>query len=309
MVGAFFTLILCLMRVLFSYSLAALLLFGSCSQAQSEKSPHEPKGSSGKKHKKESLENRFTEAAVPGLKRLGQLEGVQESSGLALGQPGTYYTMGDQGNPPILYQVDGDGKLLKEVRLSATNEDWESITHSPDGTLFVADAGNNNNSRRDLTIYRVNPAQPDAVGQIHFTYPDQQEFPPKKKQRNFDCEASVWHDGQIYLFTRDRGSKAISKVYTVPDKPGTYTARRVASLSIPDEVTDASISPNGRQLVLMGSEQMFVLKGTSLSSLLKAKPRRIALPGAGQTEGVLFTDDQTLLISSEQGSLYQYKMP
>lgn len=297
------------MRSMFGYSLAAMLLFGSCSQAQSEKSADEPKGSSGKKHKKESLENRLTADAVPGLKRLGQLEGVQESSGLAMGQPGTYYTMGDQGNPPILYKIDADGKLLDEVRLSASNEDWESITHSTDGTLFVTDAGNNDNNRRDLTIYRVNPAQPSVVGEIHFTYPDQQEFPPKKKQRNFDCEASVWHDGQIYLFTRDRGSKAISKVYTVPDKPGTYTARRVASLSIPDEVTDASISPDGRQLALMGSEQMFVLKGASMSSLLKAKPRRIALTGAGQTEGVLFTDDQTLLISSEQGSLYQYKMP
>ena len=246
------------------------------------------------------------------LEKAGELEGVPESSGLALtGQPGTFYTFGDDGNPPIIFKVDNTGKLLQTIRLpSAVNHDWESLSRDNSGHYFIADAGNNNSDRRDLNIYRFRPGAPDQVGAIHFAYPDQKDFPPKKKARNFDCEASVWYGGRIYLFTKDRGQHETSKVYTVPDRPGTYRADLVAKLAINGQVTDACLSPNGRRLLLMGREEMFLLEGADLPAILRndSKPRRISLKDAGQTEGVVFTDDNTLYISTEQGSLYKYKL-
>ncbi len=53
---------------------------------------------------------------------------------------------------------------------------------------------------------------------------------------------------------------------------------------------------------------MFLYEGDSFQTLLKSTPQRIALPGAGQTEGIVFTDNQTLVISTEEGSLYQYSL-
>ena len=251
-------------------------------------------------------------AGATGLKKAGVLEGVHESSGLALtGQPGTFYTFGDDGNPPIIYKVDATGRLRQTIRLPrAVNRDWESLSRDNRGNYFIADAGNNDSDRRNLVIYRFRPENPDQVGPINFSYPDQKEFPPKKKERNFDCEASVWYQGNIYLFTKDRGQHETSKVYTVSDRPGTYQAKPVAKLSISGEVTDASLSPNGRRLVLMGRQEMFVLDGADLPDILRNgnKPRRISLKDAGQTEGVVFTDDTTLYISTEQGSLYTYKL-
>ena len=300
----------------------ALLLATACSQAQSDsdnnaadteasagKSKSKKKDKDKGKGKESSLEDRMIDAAVPGLRRVGSLSGVPESSGLAPGpQPDTYYSFGDNGNPPTLYQLDGTGRVTNEVLIGAKNRDWESLSRGLQGTYFIGDCGNNESDRRDLRILRVNPTTPQQVGTIAFTYPDQLEFPPKKKERNFDCEATIWHEGKVWLFTKDQNERT-SNVYTVPDLPGTYTAQRVASIAIPGRVTDVALSPDGHQLVLLGRSELFILKGNSWADLLKAPPQRIDLAGTGQTEGVEFKNPQTLLISTEQGGLFEYTLP
>ncbi|MDQ2771983.1 MAG: esterase-like activity of phytase family protein [Bacteroidota bacterium] len=248
---------------------------------------------------------------VAGLRTVGSVAGVvPESSGLAPAAPaGTYYSFGDSGNPPRLFHLDATGHLLGTVDVGAPNIDWESLSRDPRGNYYVGDCGNNNNSRRDLAIYRFRPEQPGQVGAIRFTYPDQAAFPPAKEQRNFDVEASLWHDGQVWLFTKDRGQQRISKVYTVPDQPGRYTARLVTSLAIPGQVTDAALRPDGHRLVLLARGELFVLDGNTWADILKARPRQFSLAGAGQTEGAVFKDNQTLLLTTEQGAVYEYKLP
>ena len=304
------------MRTFLMLSALLIMLGGSsCSQAQSEegdsKTRKESKkgGKKNKKDKEESLENRFIDAAIPGLSKLTMLTDIPESSSLARGEePGTFYTNADAGNSPTLYKVNEQGKLLQKIELPVANHDWESLAQDDKGNLYVADAGNNNNSRQNLVIYRLKPSAPQQVSQIPFSYADQTEFPPKKTNRNFDCEASLWHAGKLYLFTKDRAEQQTSKVYTLSDQPGQQTAQLIAKLAIPGEVTDASLSPDGRRLALLGREELFLLEGSNLNAILKATPRRVELTGAGQTEGIVFTDDQTLIISTEQGSLYQYKL-
>lgn len=300
-------------------ALLGVLSSSSCSQAQSEdptakthkdsKKGGKKDGKKGKKNKEDTLENRFIDAAVPGLTKIGTMSRVPESSSLALAeQPGTFYTNADAGNSPTLYKVNTEGKLLQEIDLPVANHDWESLAKDDKGNLYVVDAGNNNNSRKNLVIYRLNPAAPQQVSKISFAYADQTEFPPKKDDRNFDCEASIWHAGKLYLFTKDRAQQSTSKVYMLTDQPGQQTAKLIAKLAIPGEVTDANLSPDGKRLALLGREELFILEGSDLNAILKAKPRRIDLGGAGQTEGLVFTDNQTLIISTEQGSLYQYKL-
>lgn len=287
----------------------------SCSQAQPNEDSRTEEPSTvqqgkkgGKKSDKKKGKIATLEEAVVGLRHVGSMKGlVPESSGLALtGEPNTFYTHGDDGNTPIIYKITAEGKLLDQIELSEPNNDWESLARDNQGIIYVGNCGNNNNDRRDLSIYRVDMRTPRQVGKIKFSYPDQTAFPPPKKERNFDCEATLWHDGQLYLFTKDRGQQRTSKVYSLPDKPGTYQAKRVTELAIPGMVTDANLSPNGRRLVLMAREEMYVYQGASFAAILKATPERIPLPKAGQTEGVVFIDDNTLLISTEQGDLYKY---
>jgi len=299
-----------IMPSLLTTALLAGTLLSSCNSTPAEQSATDftttqpDQGKKGKKNKKDKK----SKSKDVELNQVGDLEEVRESSGLALADtPGAFYTFSDAGNPPIVYKVSDTGKLLGTLRLSATNHDWESIARDNQGYYYLADAGNNSNDREDLTILRFRPKTPNQVEKINFSYADQTEFPPKKGDRNFDVEASIWHQNQLYLFTKDRATSSTSKVYTLPDKPGTYKAKLLTKLSIPGQVTDANLSPNGRRLVLMGREEMFVLEGNSLADALKATPRQISLKGAGQTEGVVFTDDNTIYISTEQGNLYKYE--
>ena len=280
-----------------------LLLTASCSEAQSDKAGGAAKGGDRRKDKDAA-------AAIAGLRRVGSLKDVvPESSGLAPAASGHYFSFGDDGNLPVLYEITGEGRLVRKIDVGADNTDWESLSRDDQGNYYLGDCGNNESMRRDLAIYRVRLDNPKQVGKISFSYPDQNEFPPKKKQRNFDCEATLWHDGQVWLFTKDRGQSSTSKVYTVPDQPGEYTAKKVTSLAIPGEVTDAALRADGRRLVLLGRGELFILDGNSWADILKATPRQVALTGAGQTEGAVFKDDNTLLISTEQGGLYEYKLP
>ena len=294
----------------------ALLLTASCSQAQSDEKKfanNHSVNTSGKGESKggDRHKDKAAAAEIPGLRQIGTLKGVvPESSGLAPGATSqSYYSFGDGGNAATLYEISGSGQLVRTLEVGAPNDDWESLSRDPQGNYYLGNCGNNESARRDLSIYRLRLDNPQQVGKINFTYPDQTEFPPSKKLRNFDCEASLWHDGKVWLFTKDRGQDRTSNVYTVPDQPGTYTATKITGLAIPGQVTDAALRSDGRRLVLLGRGELFILDGDSWADILKATPRQVSLEGAGQTEGAVFKDNNTLLISTEQGALFEFTLP
>ena len=78
---------------------------------------------------------------------------------------------------------------------------------------------------------------------------------------------------------------------------------------MPGQVTDVALSPSGRCLVLLGRGELFIFDGNSWADILKATPRQIDLSGAGQTEGVAFKNETTLVISTEEGGLYEFTLP
>ena len=293
-------------------ALALLLTTSACSQAQPDTTADSPGTETTAPRKGDDRrKDKAAAAEITGLTKVGSLKGtVPESSGLAPADGSqSYFSFGDDGNSATLYEITSTGKLVRSLEVPAANHDWESLSRDGRGNYYIGDCGNNESDRRDLKIYKYRPDAPQAVGTIAFNYPDQREFPPKKKQRNFDCEASLWHEGQVFLFTKDRTQERTSNVYSVPDQPGTYTAKMVTSLAIPGQVTDAAIRADGHRLVLLGRSELFILDGNSWPEILKATPREISLNGAGQTEGVVFKDDNTLLISTEKGDLYEYQLP
>lgn len=287
------------MRILISLLLVASLSF-ACS-AQDEKGGKKKKGAGIPKAKV---------IDVPGLTRTGSLQGVRESSGIALGTlAGTFWTHGDHGSRPELYQVNWQGERLQTVPVpGATAVDWEGLAHDDKGRLYIGDLGNNANDRRDLTIYRFDPATPEATAaRIQVRYADQQEFPPAdKRARNFDCEALLWRGGKLYLFTRDRGQHTSCRLYELPDAPGEAVAKYVGTYELEGEISGADLSPDGRQLALVGHGKLFLVALPSTSQLLGGTVRTIPLPGAGQTEGVAYADARTLIITAEQGTVYRY---
>ncbi|QCR20928.1 hypothetical protein [Pontibacter sp. SGAir0037] len=237
-------------------------------------------------------------------------EEVKESSGIvALPEQGQFLTHNDAGNKPQLYQLSSEGKIVKTFKLNVPNVDWEDLAKDNKGNLYIADTGNNANKRKELAIYKTSLNNPSKAEAIRFTYEDQEEYPPSKKEMNFDCEAIFWHDGSLYLISKDRGRKETAKIYQLPDQPGNYKAKLLGSHKLQTQITGASISPEADKVALVSNEKLHLFRNVDdPAAFYKGDYKEIDLSGTGQTEAVDFIDANTLIMTSESGSLYQYKL-
>ena len=250
-------------------------------------------------------------SAPASLEKLAKLpNAVEESSGLvALPQKGQYLTHNDAGNKPYLYKINEAGELVETIKLKLKNVDWEDLAQDDKGYVYIAETGNNNNNRRELSIYKLKPESPQQVQTIRFTYEDQKQYPPAKKDRNFDVEAIFYSNGSIYLVSKDRGRQATAKVYKVPAKAGNYTAKLIGSHSLRAEITGADISPAEDKVALLSEGKVHLFTGfDSPETFYDGKYNELRLKDAGQTEGIAFEDEATLVITSEGGNLYRYRL-
>ncbi|MFC6998556.1 NHL repeat-containing protein [Rufibacter roseus] len=236
---------------------------------------------------------------------------VVESSGLELAeQAGTYWTHNDAGNAPVLYKINEKGKLIDQITVPGTqNNDWEDLAKDTKGYLYIADTGNNNNKRRTLSIYKVSPKAGFKAQVINYTYQDQPEGKIPKKDRNFDCEAIFWYNSKLFLISKDRGSAKTAKLYQLPDQPGTHVAKLISKTELPGMVTSADVSPNGRHLAVLTYGKVYLYPVPKNSTqFMSQKPKILELQETGQVEAVAFKDNQTILISNEEGSLFKYSL-
>lgn len=240
--------------------------------------------------------------------QVGQLPPqIHETSGLILGEKeGKLWTHNDGGNPAEIYEVDPKGTVLRTLPLSPlVNKDWEDIAKDDRGNLYLADVGNNANNRRDLVIYKFHPLTPERVESIRVRYADQRAFPPAADSLNFDCEAVVWHQNKLYLFSKNRSkTDRMVKMYAVPDTAGSYEATPQDSVYSHAMVTGADVSPDRKTLALLtyGKVLLFdISQGMSF-----ARPTYCLKIARGQTEAIAFINNTDFVISNERkGQLWK----
>ena len=242
------------------------------------------------------------------IKQIGKMAKaeVPESSGLALTSDGTFWTHADGGNKPELYQVNAAGKLLETLAIPhASNLDWEDLARDEAGNLYIGDFGNNAHNRRNLRVFRVNEKNPSQVDTIRFSYADQKAFPPAKKDRNFDCEAFFYRQGNLYLFTKDWGRKGIVKVYKVPATPGTYEIPVLDQIRISTMITAADINPTGDKIALLGYGSIYLFDITSTDAFFKGKKYCLRFGKSGQAEALVFVDKNNFIFTNEGGKIFK----
>lgn len=241
---------------------------------------------------------------------LPEVSGLAPFNGLVIGH-------NDSGNPAKLFFLEtSDGQIVHEIDvINGPNHDWEDLAHN-ESHLFIADVGNNAGNRQNLGIHRIPWTAFDlnqsttvlADGTIYFRYPEQTSF--SVDRHNFDCEASIYWNGHIYLFMKHRGDNMTS-MYRVTAEPGPQQdAQLLGAFNSSGRITAADINEDGSEVILLGylrSGNCFVWKLSDFEPgqfLAGRKERFVIGPFAqfGQMEGIVYSNDGGAYICSEEVS-------
>lgn len=262
------------------------------------------------------------------LEQVGAVpEELRESSGLAISrtQPGVLWSHNDSGDGPNLYAIDISGKLLAVFRVTgAMARDWEDIAAGPcpDGVatpaqsscLFIADTGDNDQVRPDVSIYIiVEPRVADvassstvAARTLRFRYPS----------GSTDAEAlAVRPNGDLTIVSKGR-----SGTINFYNLPAASIAKAIASGEVvtlqfagntgirPDQrigrlATAAAVSPDGMTLAVRTYYEVYFFKLATRRGETRWEDvgQTCALGDAEpQGEGIDYLDARTLLLTSER---------
>jgi hypothetical protein len=251
---------------------------------------------------------------------------LKEVSGIALSQDQkTIWAIEDAGNKNVVYGLNRQGELITDVLVeNAENNDWEDITKDATGSIYIGDFGNNENDRQNLSILKLDlktdsQKSTKVIQTTKFHYEGQTEFPPKKSNLLYDCEAFVEKDGSFYLFTKNRskGFDGTFLVFQIPNKEGDFEAKLVGKLKLEGGYSDAAITSatinSKNQIVLLNHKNINVLSAFTANDFSSAKIQKTPLNHNSQKEAIVFVDDKTLLIADEKdkktgGNVYQFSL-
>jgi hypothetical protein len=238
---------------------------------------------------------------------------LKEVSGWVFVNDSTLVAHNDSGNHPILYVLNTDGTIRHEALLEGTeNVDFEDITADNKGNLYLGDFGNNNNTRKDLVIWKIRTRDvlnnETVTGKaIFFSYADQEEFPPSAAERYYDAEALAYHRDSLYIFTKCRTDPFDGKcmIYRLPVTPGTHTAKRKTYLKtgkrgwLKDSVTAADIR-NGELYLLTYTKMLIYTLGKDGKGIFKTQ---ISMLPISQKEALAVHKNGKIYVTDERQKL------
>lgn len=176
---------------------------------------------------------------------------LDETSGLArsMRDADLLWAVNDDG-APVLYGIGRDGRKRGKVEIrKAGHRDWEDLAaFELDGIpyLLVADVGDNDARRRDVTVYVVEEPDPgddtiDVAWEFDFSYPD--------GPRDTEAVAVDAREGRIYVLSKRDIPPRLYSLPLRPDGDERLTAEflaRLDSLPLPtrNDVNAAPLTDN-----------------------------------------------------------------
>lgn len=190
---------------------------------------------------------------------------LPEASGLAIGTAGKLWMHNDSGAPELI-AVDPNGTVAGRLTLTGARvNDWEALAAGPCGSgscLFVGDIGDNEASRKQITIYRL-PQPANASGSaraeaINATYPDGAH----------DAETLlVAPDGTLFIVTKgDTGPIGLYRFPGTTPAGATVRLEKVGKTLVDrprndQRVTDGAFSSDGKWVVLRTNTALTFYRG------------------------------------------------
>ena len=230
---------------------------------------------------------------------------IPESSGLAASAD-ALWTVNDGGSRLRVFQLDRSCRVRRTIEAGLDPYDVEDLARAADGTLWLADTGDNGFNRKTVAVERL---RPDGTAELfRLTYPDGPH----------DAEALLLDSsGRLYIATKE---PLTSTVYT-PDRQLSASRptplRQVAAVALAPTgtaggpgtagqvlVTGGAVSADGRQVVLRTYTDAYVWSAPERdveAALRSGDRRRIPLPATAQGEAVAFSADGRALLTSTEG--------
>lgn len=175
-----------------------------------------------------------------------------------------FWLINDSGNDPIIYKLDSTGSIIHSIYIRGKNIDWEDLTKDDQGNIYIGDFGNNENKRVDLKIYILPYEQLsyDTITPqvINFKYENQTSFPPAEGKLDFDCESMIWTNHSLHFFSKNRSKSKQTKIYKIPAATGNYTAVLKDSILTNGWITSATLTTDGKNLLLLSKKAIYVIK-------------------------------------------------
>lgn len=224
---------------------------------------------------------------------------ITESSGLARSTrfAGVVLTHNDKGDGARYFAVGTDGYTESVVTLRGViATDWEDVAVGPNNMVWLADIGDNDQNRGDISVYRVRePLEltDQTVGstRFRFDYPDGAH----------DAEALLVHPSTARLYVVSKERDGTAAIYRAP---GDLSSTQINPLTrirggIPDRITAGDFAPGGNNVVLRDYTQAYVYP------TLADQPKVLPLPYAPQGESVTYTRSGNALLVGSEGSSSQ----
>lgn len=273
--------------------------------------------------------------AVPGERRsrlivAGQLQSDElvEASGLARSQrdPELLWSVNDGGSKARLYAFDGSGFHRGRIKLDdVKNRDWEDLSSfSIGGTpyLLIADTGDNDANRNDVTLHVV--LEPDLTHDakvtldpawsIDFRYPG--------GPRDVEAVTADPANDRVWLLTKREWPPVLYSVALHPPSDDTILAKRlgpIESLPAPTrqdreqavftkewhwQPTGMDLSPDGRLAVILTYRGVYLYRldpGRSLYESLSGQAYGFGLGNFRDAESVAFSADSNSIFVTLEG--------
>jgi len=231
--------------------------------------------------------------------RLAELSGL-----VAVGD--RVLAMNDGGDQLAVYLLDPACQVIDVHTAVVDPYDPEDMAVAADGTVWLADTGDNDATRTTVALLALRPD--GSTGVYRLTYPDGPH----------DAEALLLApDGTPYVVTKELlGASGVYSPASALADGGTVALARVASVNLTFTgtpggpvgqagqllVTGGAVAADGQHVALRTYTDAYVwpLAGNDLVGALAAAPVRIPLPESPQGEAVSFSaDGQNLLVASE----------
>lgn len=245
--------------------------------------------------------------------------GLSEASGIEYVN-GNFWTHNDGQDGPNLLKIDiATGEVNRKLKLpDASNKDWEDIT-SDEKYLYIGDIGNNNKSRKKLTIYKVEIATMEIEGSqpyvqlIQFVYPGKKEG----KTKNYNSEAIFVKDGLLYVITKENSGKA--KIYSLNTVDRDQRGQLVSEIELSGAVTGATFDKNSNNLYIIGynkiTEQIYHPFLGIVDNFLSPSQsiKECTISESGQMEGITVSQGNIIIVSEttkyKKGKILQIAIP